>query len=128
MSPAALGLLPGVLGPFGPLGPVAGAFFGVRKSWIGLPSLAVSPASGIWLWTLRAGSGGCGYTAPTASFFASMIVFASTSVLPTTSGTTTLPVPIAVTTCTTVCFSTFSPALGVWSTIVPGWTPATVWV
>ena len=87
---------------------------------IGAPSLTISFAAGIWLEILALGSGGCGETWPTVTSASRKILSASACVLPTTSGTSILPLPTAISIATSEFFSAFSPAAGVWPMTVPG--------
>ena len=87
---------------------------------IGVPSLTISLAAGIWLEILALGSGGCGETWPTVRFALRRIGSASACVLPTMFGTSILPLPTAISIATSESFSAFSPAAGVWPMTVPG--------
>ena len=90
------------------------------KRSIGLPSVTTSSAAGIWLEIFAFGSGGCGCSWPIVSFFSRSVFSASAWVWPTTLGTWTLPLPIAIRSATSESFLAFSPASGVWPMTVPG--------
>ena len=98
----------------------AAADFIAMKMSIGLPSVTTSSAAGIWLEILAFGSGGCGCSWPIVSFFSRRIFSASAWFLPTTLGTWTLPLPIAISSATSESFFAFSPAAGVCPMTVPG--------
>src|SRR6185437_14598483 len=98
----------------------AAAAGGVWKTLTAKPSATAVPASGNWEEILPLGSGGCGWTAPSASPASMSFCWASPSGRPTIAGTVALPEPVTTTTSTTVPFLAFAPAAGLWSTTVPG--------
>ena len=80
----------------------------------------ISFSAGIWLEILALGSGGCGCTWPTVRPASRSVFSASACVWPTTFGTSTLPLPTAITIATSESFFAFSPASGVCPITVPG--------
>ena len=100
-----------------PFPPFLGA--GLNASVIGVVCGSMLPASGIWLATTSVlPGGGVGGARENPAF--EMSSFASSSVFPLTSGTSALPLDVAITTATAEPSSASSSGLGLWARIVLG--------
>ena len=82
------------------------------KTWTAKPSATDVPASGSWAEILPFGFGGCGCTVPRARPASISFCCANPRGSPTIPGTVALPVPVTVTTSTTVPFLALAPAAG----------------